>query len=115
MKKKADPKSKLTARLFEKGLTAQFPSLERPRVFSLQKPTSTLTAKIVRAHRDNSKRNITEISDQPPFELPTVPTQGNTDYEDNEELHRSYKYRTKTETVEELQRPQSKKNSGMLT
>jgi hypothetical protein len=74
MRKKADPKNKLVSRLFEQGLTAQLPSLERPRVFSLQKPSSTLTAKIVKVHRDSvvGRKQLSDLFQPQSTEMPPI-------------------------------------------
>lgn len=99
MRKPSDPRSKLASRLFEKGLTAQLPSLERPRVFSLQKPESTLTAKIVKAHR-GSTRNQGADSHKGAVELPAVNTSSSFIEEFQEDQYKSMKSRIKTDIGE---------------
>lgn len=96
MRKQSDPRSKLASRLFEKGLTAQLPSLERPRVFSLQKPETTLTAKIVKAHRESTRKHGSDLF-KPAVELPAVNTTNSFIEEFNEDQYKSIKSRIKTD------------------
>lgn len=82
MRKKPDAKEKLVSRLFEKGLTAQLPSLERPRVFSLQKPSAALTAKIVKVHRESlNRKNLSDLFEPKQIEMPPI-SQAGTPFEE---------------------------------